>query len=409
MPGTLDAVTSDLSTLIQDEMPDLVAIRHDLHRHPELSFQEKRTSEVVRRELDALNIEAKHGLAKGTGVVGYLPATVKGGNTLPAVALRADMDALPIVEHTGKPYASVTKGVMHACGHDGHTTMLLGAARVLTQVERPRPVTFVFQPAEEHGGGGDVLCREGALAGEQGGGLGNRVGTVYGMHGWPQLPLGQLATRPGPLMAAVDDFEVTIKGVQSHGAYPHFGKDAILATAHVITALQSIAARNVGPLDSVVVSVGAVHAGTANNIIPEEVRFIGTVRTLRAETKALARERFFEVVRSTARALGCEAKIDWQEGYPVVVNDESATSEVLAIAGKVLGESNVVRLEHPTMGGEDFSYYGRHARACFFFLGLCPKGVKEYPTLHQPEFDFVDEAMPLGVEMFVRLAVEAGG
>jgi len=383
-------------------LPSLVALRHDLHAHPELSFEERRTSDLVARELEAVGVRVKRGFAKGTGVLGYLPATT---GTARGVAIRADMDALPIIEATGKPYASTNSGVMHACGHDGHTTILIGAARVLAQMPRSRPVTFVFQPAEEGGGGGDLMVREGALKGEAAGGLGLPPERIYGLHGWPTFEVGKVATRPGPLLASTDDFRITIKGIQSHGAYPHFGRDPILTAAHAITALQSIASRNVSPLDSIVVSVGAIHGGTADNIIPEQVTFIGTVRTLRAETKKFAKERLFAVVEHTARAMGCEARIDWHEGYPATVNDEAATTRFFQIAEDALGKSRVELAPEPTMGGEDFSYYGREIPACFFFLGLRPKGASTFPTLHQPDFDFNDDAIRTGVELMVALAL----
>lgn len=398
------ASPANVKKIIDSELPGLVALRHDLHRHPELSHAEERTGKVVQKELAALGIKFRAGLAEGTGVVGYLPASdgAAGGG---AISLRADMDALPIVEDTGKAYASTNPGVMHACGHDGHVSILVGAARVLSKVHRPRPVTLVFQPAEENGGGADSMCKQGALAGEKAGGIGEPVSRIYGLHGWPQLTLGHIATKPGPLMAATDDFEVTIKGTQSHGAYPHFGNDPIVATAQIITALQSIASRNVGPLDACVVTVGAIHAGTANNIIPGEVQFIGTIRTLRGDTKRLAKERFFAIVEQGARAMGCEARIKYQEGYPVVENDPETTERALSVARSVLGEGRVERLEFATMGGEDFSYYGKHVPSCFFFLGLKPRNAATYPTLHQPDFDFNDDALPLGVELMCELAL----
>jgi len=394
-----------IKSILNDELPSLIELRRDLHAHPELSYQEKRTSQVVQRELAAIGVEFKANMARGTGVIGYLPATKS--TTRGSVGLRADMDALPIEERTGKPYSSCTKGVMHACGHDGHTTILIGAARVLAKIERPRPVTFIFQPAEEGGGGAEVLCNEGALAGAGKGGLGAPVETIFGLHGWPTFDVGQVASRPGPLLAATDDFVVIVKGTQSHGAYPHFGNDPIVATAHIITSLQTIVSRNVGPLDSVVLSLGAINAGTADNIIPESVRFIGTMRTLSKAMRILGKKRFYEIVESTAKALGCTADISWHQGYPITANDPAATDRFFEIARATLGEDRVELIDQPTMGGEDFSYYGDHAKACFFLLGLKPNGAATCPTLHQPDFDFNDDALGTGIEMMVNLATRA--
>jgi len=397
---------ADLGTRIQAELGELVAIRHDLHRHPELSYQERRTSELVARELRAVGVEVKTGLAGGTGVLGYLPATEGGSG--PAVALRADMDALPIEETTGKPYASATPGVMHACGHDGHTAILLGTARVLAKLpHRSRPVTFVFQPAEEGGGGGERMCDEGCLLGETGGGLGERVGAIFGLHGWTSVPLGSVSTRPGPLLAATDDFEITIRGVGGHAAYPHLARDPIVAAAAVVTALQTIASRSVSPLDSVVCTVGRIAGGSANNIIPDAVELIGTVRTLRAETRALARARVLECVEHAAAAHGCRAEIAYNEGYPVTSNDAALTDAFFRVAKGALGESRVRLAPEPGMGGEDFSYYGRHVPACFFLLGLLPPGADAATVaqLHQPGFDFNDDAIATGVATMCALAM----
>jgi amidohydrolase len=410
------ATTLELSvkSILDAELPSLIARRHDLHTHPELCFQERRTSRVIQDELSALGIDFKAGMGvpegskePGTGVIGYLPATEASGRGKGGVALRADMDALPILEATGKPYASATPGLMHACGHDGHVTMLLGAARILSKLPRPRPVLLLFQPAEEGGGGGERMCVEGALDGEGKGGLGAPVEMMFGLHGWPTREIGTVASRVGALLAATDDFEITVRGTQSHGAYPHFGNDPIVAAAQIITALQTIASRNVGPLDSIVVTVGAINAGTADNIIPGTCTFIGTIRTLRDETRALAKRRFFEICGHTAQALGCVADIDWKPGYPVTENHPAATEAFFRVANQTFPSSRVIEVDHPTMGGEDFAYYCKKVPSCFFFLGLKPHGATHFPTLHQPDFDFNDEALPVGIEMMCQLALKA--
>jgi amidohydrolase len=398
--------TERLRSLIRAETPRLIELRRDLHRHPELSDRENRTSQVVQRELASLGIQAKSGFgAKGTGVVAHIAPTDPKNARSPAIALRADMDALPIHENTGKLYTSTCPGVMHACGHDGHTTILLGAARTLLKIDRPGPVTLLFQPAEEHGGGAEVMCTQGALMGAAGGGVGTPVGKIFGLHGWPQVELGRIATRPGPMLAATDDFDVRIVGVGGHAAYPHLCRDPIVAGAAVVTALQTFASRAVAPFDSVVCTVGQFEAGTANNIIPEHARLVGTIRTLKADVRAMAKERFFQIVDGVAGAHGCRAEIQWQPGYPVTHNDPDETERFCSLASDVLGLGKLQRVEHPTMGGEDFSYYGRHVPACFFFLGLRPAGADRYPALHQPDFDFNDDAIPLGVEMMTRVAV----
>lgn len=404
MPTALP--TDTLRSAIEAELPSLIAIRHELHRRPELAYQEHRTSQFVQRELAALGIEFKAGLARGTGVVGYLPPTDR-SNAGPSVALRADMDALPIAEATGKPYASETPGVMHACGHDGHMTILLGAARVLSRMtHRPNGVTFVFQPAEENGAGAEKMCDDGALLGAEGGGVGAPVGRIFGLHGWPQLPVGTLASKPGPLLAATDEFEVEIRGRGGHAAYPQLGADPVVAAAQVITALQSIASRNVPPVEALVVTVAYINGGTASNIIPDAVTFGGTVRTHKEEVRRTARERFMMIVEATAAAMGCKATVRYDDGYPVTVNDAELTERFFRVAREVAGEAMTRRVEHASMGGEDFSYYGQRVPACFFLLGLRPEGMERYPSLHQPEFDFNDEVIGRGVEMMCRLAVE---
>lgn len=395
-----------LRGLIAKELPDLMRVRRELHRNPELSDHEVKTGRFVQEELKRLGIACKGGFGReGTGVVGFLPATGGRGAGKGGVALRADIDALPIQETPGKEYASHSPGVMHACGHDGHTTILLGAARVLSKVDRPNPVTLLFQPAEEHIGGAEPMCRQGALGGERAGGVGEPAARVYGLHGWPQLEVGTVATRPGPLLAATDEFEVRIVGQGGHAAYPHLCKDPIVAAAAVVMALQTLASRATSPVDSLVCTVGTIGAGSASNIIPDFAELSGTIRTLRDETRAMAKGRCYEIVEQTAAAHGCRAEIKWREGYPVTRNDEAEAERVLRVAAEVVGAGRVQRVETPTMGGEDFAYYGKHLPACFFLLGLRPRGAKSYPALHQPEFDFNDEALPVGIEMMCRLAL----
>lgn len=400
-----DAIgTEELRRRIAAALPDLRRIRHDLHAHPELGYEEHRTAGVIQRELGALGVEFVGGLAGGTGVVAHLPPTDPKNAGRPAVALRADIDALPVEERTGLPYASTTQGRMHACGHDGHTAMLLGVARVLKQLpERPNPVTLLFQPAEEGGGGAERLCRDGALAGRV---LGPEAGRVFGLHGWPELPVGVVATRPGPLLASTDELRVVIRGTQSHAAYPHYSADPVVGAAHVIAALQTVASRNAAPTDAVVVSICVVRGGSAHNVIPESVEMIGTVRTLSDSTRAMARRRVHEICTQTAAALGCRAEVELNEGYPVTRNDPVLTERFFEVARRSLGPQRVGVIEQPTMGGEDFAYYGRHAPAVFFCLGLRPAERDRYPTLHQPDFDFNDDAMPTGIEVFCRLALD---
>jgi len=378
------------------------AIRHDLHRHPELKFEEKRTAGVVARELTELGIKHITGMAGGTGVVGFLPATSPNAKT---VALRADMDALPITEETAREYSSQTPGVMHACGHDGHTSILLGTARALASMpERRNNVVFIFQPAEEGGAGGEKMCDEGALDGSR---IGTPVDVIYGLHGWPDQEIGSVATRVGPLLAATDEFDLTIKGKGGHAAYPHRCLDPIVVAAQIITALQTVASRRFDPTDSVVITVASIHAGTTYNVIPDAATLQGTIRTLNETSRKAAEMEFRTIVHQTCAAMGAEATIEWHAGYPCTMNDEGATRRFQRIATAAFGEARVEEKPTPSMGGEDFSYYGQRIPACFFLLGLRPKGQATYPGLHTPRFDFNDEAISTAIEAFCRLATEA--
>jgi amidohydrolase len=385
---------------IADVLPCCVRVRHDLHRHPELGYDEHRTSAVVMEQLGTIGVAYQSGLAKGTGVLAWLPATVDGENAK-TVALRADMDALPIHEENSNEYRSTRDGVMHACGHDGHTSILLGAAKVLSEIERPNNVLMLFQPAEEGGAGGKAMCDDGVLDGAV---MGKPVDQIFGLHGFPMGELGKVYTRNGPMMAAASAFEITVHGKGTHAAYPHFGIDPILVAAHIITALQSITSRNVDPLDAMVITIGKVEAGVAHNVIPDSALLIGTLRALTDATDQFGRRRVAEVAENIARAFGATVEVSFNEGYPVTRNDPNATEIVREIARSALGEDNLQELENPSMGGEDFSFYGQRVPASFFFLGLKPGEQESYANLHSPTFDFNDDAIPFGIEMMCRLA-----
>jgi len=387
---------------IERDLPGLIELRRDLHAHPELGYAEHRTAEVIRAKLTEIGVEFRGGLAGGTGTLAFLP-----GNGAETIALRADIDALPIEEESEAPWSSVHPGCMHACGHDGHTTILLGAASVLAQIAReaplPNPVTFLFQPAEEGGAGGKRMVEEGCLTGEV---IGTPVTRIYGLHGWPQMPLGTVGSRPGAMLAAADKFTVTLRGLGGHAAQPHMTRDPIVAGSAIVQTLQSITSRSVDPFDPVVVSVTQFHAGTTHNIIPERATISGTVRTLREETRRLVIERIQCIARSTASAFGCEADLDYHDGYPVTLNDPHVTRTFEQVARRTFGDARVLPVPAPSMGGEDFSYYGQHVPACFFLLGLQPDNQPPLPLLHHPRFDFPDAAIPTGIEAFVRLALE---
>ncbi|MFN8220551.1 MAG: amidohydrolase [Fimbriimonadales bacterium] len=393
MPTLRESVTGRL--------PHIVSIRHDLHAHPELGYNEHRTSELVQRELGAAGIRFAAGLAKGTGVLGWLPATTN-PDTATTIALRADMDALPILEETGLPYASTHTGVMHACGHDGHTSILIGAAQVLAETtERPNNLLFLFQPAEEGGAGGRAMCEDGVLDGRV---LGKRADFVFGLHGHPIHELGRLVTCVGPMMAAADSFEIVVHAKGGHAAMPHLSIDPILVASHIVTALQSIPSRNVSPLDSLVITVAMVQAGTAHNIIPDSARMVGTIRTLTPGVRDLAFRRIEEVATNVAAAFGATAKATITPGYPVTSNASEAVARFREAVGAQLGTQLEPEEAEPTMGAEDFSYYGFHAPACFYWLGLAPEG-NPCPGLHTPRFDFNDGAIETGMMAMCSLAL----
>ena len=371
--------------------------RHDLHAHPETAFEERRTSGFVARELEALGLEVHTGLA-GTGLVGVLRGS---GDPARAIGLRADLDALPIQERSGAAHASRTPGKMHACGHDGHTTMLLGAAAALRARRKlDGTVYFIFQPAEENEGGGRVMVEEGLFARFP-------MQAVYGMHNWPQMPLGRMAMREGPLMGAYDVFEIVVKGKGAHAAMPYQGRDPMLFAAHVISALQTIVARNLHPLDAGVVSVTQVHGGDTWNVIPEEVVLRGTVRTFRREVQDLIVSRMQHIVNGTAAMFEMAADLRYERRYPATVNAAEETRRAIAAAGRVVGAANVDTAPTPNMGSEDFAFMLQEKPGCYVWLGTGTGDAT--PGLHNPEYDFNDEALAIGASYWVALAEQELG
>ena len=398
---TMTNTTSQINDEIERLLPDLIEFRHDLHAHPELAFEEHRTSQCVQDALRSANIEFQSGLAGGTGVLGHLP-----GSNRNAIALRADMDALPITETPGKPYCSKTNGKMHACGHDGHTTILIGAARVLASISKqralPRPVTFCFQPAEEGGGGGLKMVEDGCLDGSQ---IGPPVSEIFGLHGWPGLREGHVGSKPGPMLAATTVFDIEISGTGSHAASPHLGTDPILTGTSLVPALQRVVSRNVDPVKPLVLSVTQVHAGTTHNIIPDVCTLQGTIRSLDTDLINEAKSQVEKITELHAKSHNCKAAIGWTMEYPVTINDPALVDLFHEQARATLGEQHVCPISDPIMGGEDFAYYGQVVPACFFALGLLKHDQESMPTLHQCNFDFNDDAIATGIAMFCNLAL----
>lgn len=378
-----------------------IAFRHDLHRHPELAYQEVRTSQKVCEWLNGHGIEHVSGLAGGTGVLGWLPATEPGGGT---IALRADMDALPILEATGVEYSSTYEGLQHACGHDGHTAVLAATAATLAKTpHRRNNVLLVFQPAEEGGGGAKKLVDEGALTGKV---LGKPVDSIYGLHCFNYLDVGQVATCDGAMLASATGFDIEVVGRGGHAATPHLGVDPSVIAAQIVLALQTIASRNVDPLDSVVVSVPVIASGTAHNVIPDFVQMVGTLRTLREDTRMLAMRKLEEIPAGIAQAMGGSATTKFVDvPYPVTVNHLASTARFREIMRGLDGIELMPDCV-PIMGGEDFSFYGyAGVPATFYWLGIRPRGAERYPNVHTPQFNFNDEALEIGVQAMAALTL----
>jgi len=376
-----------------DLAEEITAWRRDLHAHPELGYDTHRTSALVAERLTEFGCdEVVTGIGR-TGVVGI----IKGRGAGPSIGLRADMDALPILEKTGAAYASTEAGKMHACGHDGHTAMLLGAAKYLAETRNfAGTVVLIFQPAEEGGGGAKAMLDDGLL---------DRfpVERVFGMHNWPGLPVGSFHICPGPLMASADHFAITVEGLGGHAARPHLGADPVVAGSAIVMGAQSIVGRNVDPLDAAVVSITQFHAGTADNIIPTSVGMRGTVRTLRAEVRDLVEERLGAMVAQVGAAYGVKAELHYERNYPVLVNHEDDATFAADVAAKVVGEANVERAVLPTMGGEDFAFMLQARPGAFIFAGVG----EHVANLHNETYDFNDELIPYGCSYWTQLVETA--
>lgn len=378
--NTIDSGNADL-------LAEAVTWRHHLHRHPELAFGERQTSEFVAAQLARFGLKVHRGLA-GTGVVG----TLTRGTGRRCIGIRADMDALPIREESGAAHISSVPGVMHACGHDGHTAIALAAARICaTLPDLDGTVHFIFQPAEENEGGGRRMVEEGLFESFP-------CDSVYALHNWPALPVGTCVARDGPMMAAFGIFEISVRGRGSHGAMPHTGTDPILAAAQIVSALQSIVSRNVDPLQSAVVSVTQLRGGETWNVLPDECIIRGTTRWYDDQIGDCIEERMAQLTRAVAAGFGCTAGIRYERRYPATINDPAAAKLVRDIAGDI--PLRVVD-SPPTMGAEDFAYMLRAVPGCYLWLGAARTG--ENPGLHSARYDFNDEVLPAGVELWVSL------
>ena len=391
MTQSLKHPSSQTSNAIANHMPDLRAMRHHLHRNPEIGLSEFKTSDFVAEQLVVMGYEVTRGLGK-TGIV----ATLRNGTSNRAVGIRADMDALPIHEETGADYASINPGIMHACGHDGHTTMLLGAAKIIAERRNfDGTVHLIFQPAEENFGGARMMIEDGLFERFP-------CDAVFGLHNEPSLPFGQFVLRDGPIMAAVDECKITVNGYGGHGAEPQFASDPIVAGASIIMALQTVVSRNIHPLMPTVVTVGAFHAGVASNVIPETAEMLLTIRSFDPEARDELEKRIRMVAEGQAASYGMGVTLDYERGYNATINHKAETDYIANLARRFAGAENVAEMPHPSMGSEDFAYYLEKRPGAFFFLGT--QRTENDPPLHHPKYDFNDDILPIGTAFWVELA-----
>jgi amidohydrolase len=382
----------DVHQLVAEHRDLIISLRRDLHRIPETAYTEKKTSAYVAGYLNRLALEVQTGIAQH-GVVGLMKTERPG----PTLMIRADMDALPLKEDTGLPFASEHEGTMHACGHDAHMAMVLGTATVLDKIknELAGDIKFLFQPAEEGPGGAKPMIEAGVMEYP-------KVDYSIGCHVWPEIPEGTIGVRPGPFMAAMDRFDIKIKGKGGHGAMPHLCVDALEVGTQVVNALQRIVSRHMDPLEPTVVTVGTFHAGTAFNIIPTEAELSGTSRTFNPDIWNTWESRIGKVVRGVCESMGTDFELKYNQGYPATINDDAMAEVVRRCAEKVVGADRVV-IPEKTMGGEDFAFYLQKSKGCFFALGVGREGTV---PVHNPKFDFNEDVLPVGVETYCRIGLE---
>jgi len=383
-----------INNRVADMQPEIAAWRQDIHAHPELMFDVHRTAALVADKLKAFGCDQVVTGIGRTGVVGVIRG--KRGEGARSIGLRADMDALPITEATGLAYESRDVGKMHACGHDGHTAMLLGAAKYLAETRNfDGNAVVIFQPAEEGGGGGREMVKDGLMERFA-------IEEVYGMHNYPGLPVGDFAIRPGPMLAAADRIYIDVEGLGGHAARPHVSIDTVLVGAQIVNQIQSIVCRNVDPLESAVISICQFHAGTANNIIPQTIKMSGTARTLTPHVRDLVERRLHEVVEGTARLYGASARLTYERDYPVTRNHPRQTEFAARIAADIVGQNRVDTGVPPLMGAEDFSFMLEARPGAFIFVGN-----GESAGLHHPAYNFNDDLIPFGTSYWVRLVETA--
>ncbi len=390
-----EALKKKLFTYIDTLKDKVITVRRDIHQHPELSGHEVRTKSLVRGILEIEGFKIKE-FESHNGLVADLVVDEK----KPFVAIRADMDALPIEERTGKPYASEVKGVMHACGHDAHTAIAVGTALAMAQFrdELPGNIRFIFQPAEEiNEGGSEELIRDGAL---------ENVKAIFGLHVYPYLSTGQIGYKYGVMMASADTFTIEIFGKSAHGARPHEGVDAILTAAMCVNSLNHIISRRIDPLHPAVISLGTIEGGTAPNIICDHVKLTGTVRTVNEAVRKKIPLMMEDSIKGITHSMGAKYKFTYEYGQPELINDDTMVDVLVQEATKILGKENVVDLKDPVMGGEDFSRYLQLVRGAFFRLGVCNPKKGTCISQHNPKFDVDEDALPIGMKVLSAVAIE---